>query len=368
MNTEERRPVLFVDRDGTLIKEPEDEQIDSLEKLEFLPGVFSSLSYLLSEYDYELVMVTNQDGLGTPSYPKEQFDLVQDKLITAFRNEGINFDAVLIDTSTAAAPSENRKPSTGMVKAYLNDAFDLENSFVIGDRDSDLQLAANMGTNGILLRKDDEKVVGWKEVVEIIERKLGTVSKKRESKETKIQLEVQVPGTGDYKIDTGIPFFDHMLAQVAVHGGMNIFLETKGDLEVDEHHTIEDTAIMLGKAIGELAMKQRSMYRYGFMVPMDESLATVAIDFGGRPEIIWNAGFQREYVGKLPTEMVSHFFKSFAFAAGCNLYIEVTGENEHHKVEAIFKGFARALDLALRRDKARAYLPSSKGIIDKLDT
>jgi len=203
--------------------------------------------------------------------------------------------------------------------------------------------------------------------VDSIERKFGTVCQKRESKETTIEMKLQIPGTGDYKINTGIAFFDHMLAQIAVHGGINIYLETKGDLEVDEHHTIEDTAISLGKAIGELVKKQRSIYRYGFMAPMDESLATVAIDFGGRPDIIWKANFQREYLGQMPTEMVRHFFKSFVFAAGCNLFVEVEGENEHHKVEAIFKGFARSLDLALRIDKARAYLPSSKGIIDRLN-
>lgn len=368
MKTKEKKPVLFVDRDGTLIKEPEDEQIDSLEKLEFLPGVFRSLSYLISSFDFELVMVSNQDGLGTPSYPEEQFDMVQEKLLTAFRNEGIDFDAVLIDTSTAAAPSKKRKPSTGLVEGYLSGAYDLENSFVLGDRDSDMQLAANMGVNGILIGKDGETAFGWKEAVEAIERKLGTVCLKRESRETAIEMKLQAPGTGDYKITTGIAFFDHMLAQIAVHGGMNIFLAAKGDLEVDEHHTIEDTAILLGKAMNELTRKRKTIYRYGFMAPMDESLATVAIDFGGRPDIIWRANFQREYVGQMPTEMIFHFFKSFAFAAGCNLFIEVNGENEHHKVEAIFKGFARALDLALRIDKARAYIPSSKGIIDKLGT
>ncbi len=371
------KKVLFIDRDGTLALEPKDYQLDTLNKLEFFPGVFQYLGRIAKEMDYELVMVTNQDGLGTGSFPEDTFWPTHDFMLTSLKNEGIVFDEIYIDKSMPEDNAPTRKPKTGMLTAYLNNAeYDLANSFVIGDRTSDMELAQNLGAKGILLQYDTRmaqdisaelqavislQTQSWEGVYTLLKAGERRATHARTTKETDIQIELNLDGTGQSTIDTGIVFFDHMLDQLARHGGVDITLTTKGDLEVDEHHTIEDTAIALGEAFGQALGNKLGMERYGFCLPMDDCLAQVAIDFGGRAWLMWDAKFKREMIGKMPTEMFFHFFKSFADGAKANLNIKAEGHNEHHKIEAIFKAFAKAIKMAIKRDADKLILPSTKG-------
>ena len=371
------KKVLFIDRDGTLALEPENYQLDALDKLVFYPGVFQYLGRIAKELDYELVMVTNQDGLGTDSFPEDTFWSTHDFMMTALKNEGINFSEVLIDKSLPADNAPTRKPKTGMLTAYLDNAdYDLENSFVIGDRLTDMELAANLGAKGILLQNDARmaaaipealantialKTTAWSEVYTLLKAGGRRISHERKTKETAIEIDLNLDGTGESSIDTGIAFFDHMLDQLARHGGVDLKLTTKGDLEIDEHHTIEDTAIALGEAFGKALGDKLGIERYGFCLPMDDCLAQVSLDFGGRAWLMWNAKFKRELIGKMPTEMFFHFFKSFADGAKANLNIKAEGHNEHHKIEAIFKAFAKAIRAAIKRDAEKLVLPSTKG-------
>ena len=371
------KKVLFIDRDGTLALEPENYQLDALDKLVFYPAVFQYLGRIAKELDYVLVMVTNQDGLGTDSFPEDTFWPTHDFMMTALKNEGINFSEVLIDKSLPADNAPTRKPKTGMLSAYLDNAdYDLENSFVIGDRITDMELAANLGAKGILLQNDARmataipnaltdtialKTTAWSEVYTLLKAGGRRVSHERKTKETAIEIDLNLDGTGESSIDTGIAFFDHMLDQLARHGGVDLKLTTKGDLEIDEHHTIEDTAIALGEAFGKALGDKLGIERYGFCLPMDDCLAQVSLDFGGRAWLMWNAKFKRELIGKMPTEMFFHFFKSFADGAKANLNIKAEGHNEHHKIEAIFKAFAKAIRAAIKRDAEKLVLPSTKG-------
>ncbi len=371
------KKVLFIDRDGTLALEPTDYQLDALDKLGFYPGVFQYLGRIAKEMDYELVMVTNQDGLGTASFPEDSFWPTHDFMLTALKNEGIVFDEIFIDKSLPEDNAPTRKPKTGMLTAYLNNAdYDLANSYVIGDRLSDMQLAQNLGAKGILLQYDDRMVLDisdelksvialqtqtWEAIYTLLKAGSRRAVHTRTTKETDISIELNLDGTGQSNIDTGIAFFDHMLDQLARHGGIDIALTTKGDLEVDEHHTIEDTAIALGEAFAMALGTKLGMERYGFCLPMDDCLAQVAIDFGGRAWLMWDAKFKRELIGKMPTEMFFHFFKSFADGAKANLNIKAEGHNEHHKIEAIFKAFAKAIKAAIKRDAEKLVLPSTKG-------
>ena len=371
------KKVLFIDRDGTLALEPKDYQLDALNKLEFYPGVFQYLGRIAKEMDYELVMVTNQDGLGTGSFPEDTFWPTHDFMLTSLKNEGIVFDEIYIDKSMPEDNAPTRKPKTGMLTAYLdNTQYDLANSFVIGDRMSDMELAQNLGAKGILLQYDTRmaqdisaelqtvislQTQSWEGVYTLLKAGERRATHVRTTKETDIQIELNLDGTGQSTIDTGIVFFDHMLDQLARHGGVDIALTTKGDLEVDEHHTIEDTAIALGEAFGQAIGNKLGIERYGFCLPMDDCLAQVAIDFGGRAWLMWNAKFKREMIGKMPTEMFFHFFKSFADGAKANLNIKAEGHNEHHKIEAIFKAFAKAIKMAIKRDADKLVLPSTKG-------
>ena len=363
------RKILFLDRDGTIIKEPEDQQIDSLEKLEFVPGIFSALKTLINQFDYELVMVSNQDGLGTCSYPMESFDLVQEKLIKTLKGEGIEFKEVLIDTTFPEEKSPNRKPEIGLVKNYLNELLDYDKSFVIGDRLTDLQLAKNMNIKGILLgdiRLDTNEFKvcsNWVEIVEVIRSNYRTVEYIRKTNETDIQIKISLDGTGRSEISSGIKFFDHMLEQLAKHSGMDLRIKVKGDLDIDEHHTIEDTAIALGETLKKALGNKKGIERYGFTLPMDDCLAQIAIDFGGRPWLVWEADFKREKIGDMPTEMFYHFFKSFSDAAQCNLNIKAEGTNEHHKIESIFKALAKAIKIAIKQDVNSMQIPSTKGVL-----
>ena len=371
------KKVLFIDRDGTLALEPKDYQLDALNKLEFYPGVFQYLGRIAKEMDFELVMVTNQDGLGTASFPEDTFWPTHDFMLTSLKNEGILFDQIFIDKSMPEDNAPTRKPKTGMLTAYLdNTEYDLANSFVIGDRMSDMELAQNLGAKGILLRYDSRmaeeipaelqsvialQTQSWEGVYTLLKAGERRATHIRTTKETDIQIELNLDGTGQSTIDTGIVFFDHMLDQLARHGGVDIALTTKGDLEVDEHHTIEDTAIALGEAFGQALGNKLGIERYGFCLPMDDCLAQVAIDFGGRAWLMWDAKFKREMIGKMPTEMFFHFFKSFADGAKANLNIKAEGHNEHHKIEAIFKAFAKAIKMAIKRDAEKLVLPSTKG-------
>ena len=364
------KKVLFIDRDGTLVIEPPiDYQLDSLEKLEFYPGVFQNLAKIAALNSYELVMVTNQDGLGTDSFPEDTFWPAHNKMMKAFENEGIVFDAVYIDDSFESDASENRKPGTGMLKSYMNNPeYDLENSFVIGDRVSDLQLAKNLGAKGIFIGDDGGELAtlstnSWNEIYQLLAGEQRQISISRNTAETKISLNLNLDGTGKSKIDTGIAFFDHMLDQIARHGMMDLILKVDGDLEVDEHHTIEDTMICLGEAFNKALGNKLGIERYGFTLPMDDCLAQVGIDFGGRNWLVWEADFKREYVGKMPTEMFFHAFKSFSDGAKCNLNIKAEGTNEHHKIEAIFKAFAKAIKMAVKRDMEKMILPSTKEML-----
>ena len=370
------KKALFIDRDGTLIVEPADEQIDSFEKLEFLPGVFRNLHLICKNLDYELVMVTNQDGLGTDSFPEETFWPVHNFILKALGNEGITFDDICIDRSFPLENLCTRKPELGMLTKYLQGDYDLKNSFVIGDRLTDIQLAKNLGAKGILLNSADmgeqlEKEgltshcvlisEDWDDIYACVAAPERTAEVKRTTKETDIQVRVNLDGNGVCSISTGLHFFDHMLNQIGRHAGVDLDIQVKGDLEVDEHHTIEDTALALGEAFRKAVGNKIGMERYGFCLPMDDCLAMAAIDFGGRPWLVWEAEFKREKVGDMPTEMFLHFFKSFSDAAQCNLNIKAEGTNEHHKIEAIFKAMAKAIKMAIKRDLFNFELPSTKG-------
>lgn len=359
--------VLFIDRDGTLVLEPEDEQIDSLEKLEFYPGVFQYLARIASELEYELVMVTNQDGLGSASFPEETFWPTHNKIIRALENEGVHFSEVLIDRSFPHEKLPTRKPGTAMLTHYLKGDYDLAGSYVIGDRITDIQLAQNMNCKSILLSNSSHPEAtlctpSWCEIYRYLLAIPRTGKVHRKTSETDIRVEINLDESGGSSISTGLGFFDHMLEQIARHGGIRMIVEVKGDLHIDEHHTIEDTAIALGEAFLQALGMKKGISRYGFMLPMDDCLAQAAIDFGGRPWLVWDADFHRERVGDMPTEMFFHFFKSFSDNAKCNLNIKAEGENEHHKIEAIFKAFARAIKMAVKRGETEG-IPSTKGVI-----
>ena len=355
------KKVLFIDRDGTLALEPQDYQLDSLDKLQFYPEVFRYLGKIVQEMDYELVMVTNQDGLGTESFPEEDFWSTHNFLMKTFENEGINFSEVCIDKSFPSDMAGTRKPRTGMLTSYLDGSeYSMNQSYVIGDRMTDMELAKNLGAKGIFIAL---KTTQWKEIYNFLKLDERIVIQKRTTNETDIKLVLNLDGTGKSEIDTGIAFFDHMLDQIARHGSMDLELTVKGDLEVDEHHTIEDTAIALGEAFAKALGNKLGIERYGFCLPMDDCLAQVSIDFGGRNWLVWEADFKREMIGKMPTEMFFHFFKSFTDGAKANLNIKAEGVNEHHKIEAIFKVFAKAIKVAVKRDPDKMILPSTKGTL-----
>ena len=365
------KKVLFIDRDGTLIWEPPDTfQIDSFEKLKFLPGVFTYLGKIAKELDYELVMVTNQDGLGTDSFPETTFWPVQNFIIEAFEKEGVVFSEVCIDKSFESENKATRKPKTGMLTKYLNGSYDLKNSFVIGDRLTDVKLAANLGSKSIFIKNNDaptndiDKVVEtWEEIYDFLKLPSRTGEYSRKTKETDITIKLNLDGSGKANIDTGLNFFNHMLEQIAKHGNIDLEIKAKGDLHIDEHHTIEDVGIALGEVFAKAIGNKLGIERYGFCLPMDDCLAQVALDFGGRNWIVWEAEFKREKVGDVPTELFFHFFKSFSDASKCNLNIKAEGTNEHHKIEAIFKCFAKAIKMAVKRDKENMNLPSTKGVL-----
>lgn len=363
------KKALFIDRDGTIIKEPADEQIDSLEKLEFVPGAIGGLRALMNR-GYEIVMVSNQDGLGTDSFPEETFWPAHNKMLDTLRGEGVEFDEILIDRSFPPENLPTRKPGTGMLTKYMNGDYDLANSFVIGDRLTDVMLAHNLGTKSILIANPDETdahcdlaTTDWDKIARHILSCDRRVTIMRNTSETRINVTVDLDGNGESHIDSGLKFFDHMLWQIPHHSGIMLRAECKGDLEVDEHHSMEDLAIALGEAIREALGSKVGIDRYGFVLPMDECRAMVLIDFGGRADFVWNVDFTREYVGDTPTEMYKHFFKSLCVAMKCNLHISASGENNHHLIEGVFKGFARALRMAIRRDVFSYELPSSKGVI-----
>lgn len=377
------RKVLFIDRDGTLIKEaPPTYQVDSFSKLEFYPDMFTWLSKIAQQLDYELVMVSNQDGLGTTSYPEESFSPIQNFIIRTLANEGIKFENVHIDRSFATDNSPNRKPGTGMLTSYIgNDNYDLKGSFVIGDRITDVKFAKNLGCKAIWMNNDPElganEIAGeasledsialetteWKNIYEFLRLGERTIVHERNTNETKIKIELNLDGSGKSVINTGLHFLDHMLDQLSRHSNMDLSITVNGDLQVDEHHTIEDTALALGEAIALALGNKLGVNRYGFTLPMDDSLAQVAIDFGGRNWLVWHAEFSREKIGDMPTEMFYHFFKSFSDAAKCNLNIKVEGDNEHHKIESVFKALAKCIKMAIRRDPDNMNLPSTKGIL-----
>lgn len=371
---------LFIDRDGTLVIEPPvDYQLDSLEKLEFYPKVFRNLYFIRKQLDFEFVMVTNQDGLGTSSFPEDTFWPAHNKMLKALEGEGIVFDDILIDRSFPEDNSPNRKPRTGMMGRYLSGEYDLANSYVVGDRLTDMQLAANLGAKGIWLRPSDEEAAkllaenpalspvlitdDWDKVTEFLFAGERRAVVQRTTKETDIYVEINLDGTGKTDISTGLGFFDHMLDQIGKHSGVDLVIHVKGDLEVDEHHTIEDTAIALGEALLKALGDKRGIERYGYCLPMDDCLCSVALDFGGRPWLVWDAEFHREKVGDMPTEMFLHFFKSLSDAARMNLNIKAEGTNEHHKIEGIFKALARSIKMAIRRDIYKYELPSTKGLL-----
>ena len=372
------KKVLFIDRDGTLALEPEGYQLDSFDKLVFYPEVFTYLGKIARELDFELVLITNQDGLGTDSFPEDTFWPVQHFIIQAFKNEGVIFNDICIDKSFPEDNAPTRKPRTGMLTQYIeNSEYDFKNSFVIGDRITDMELAKNLGCKGIYIANEPDlgqseatpetefpismTTTSWKEIYSFLKLEQRQVEYTRKTKETDINLQLNIDGTGKSNISTGIVFFDHMLDQLARHGGMDIQLSVNGDLEVDEHHTIEDTAIALGEAFSIALRNKLGMERYGFCLPMDDCMAQVAIDFGGRNWLVWKAEFKREMVGKMPTEMFFHFFKSFSDGAKANINIKAEGTNEHHKIEAIFKAFAKAIKVAVKRDPDKMILPSTKG-------
>ncbi|MGJ8666079.1 MAG: bifunctional histidinol-phosphatase/imidazoleglycerol-phosphate dehydratase HisB [Patiriisocius sp.] len=377
-----KKKVLFIDRDGTIIKETIDEQIDAFEKMIFYPKAFTYLGKIAKELDYELVMITNQDGLGTEVFPEETFWPVHNFILTSFENEGVKFDKVFLDRTFPHENANTRKPGTGLLTEYFSEEYDLENSFVIGDRLTDMELAKNLGSKGIFI--NDETNLGtseitvkrddldtyisvetndWQKIYEFLKLKNRVATIERITNETDIKIELNLDGKGTSNIDTGIAFFDHMLDQIARHGQMDLNISVKGDLEVDEHHTIEDTAIALGEVFSQALGDKLGIERYGFCLPMDDCLAQVAIDFGGRNWLVWEADFKREMIGKMPTEMFYHFFKSFTDGAKANLNIKAEGTNEHHKIEAIFKAFAKAIKVAVKRDADKMILPSTKGML-----
>ena len=376
--------VLFIDRDGTIILEPEDYQVDKLEKLEFYPEALFYLSKIAKELDYELVMVTNQDGLGTEVYPEDEFWPIQNFVVKTFENEGVKFSDILIDRTFAKDNHPTRKPNTGLLeRKYLNSpAYDMASSIMIGDRMTDIEFAYNFGGKGIFIDTHEDlatdelkndvskltetialKTSSWKAIYEFLKLKDRTAEIARKTNETDIKIKLNLDGTGKADIATGIAFFDHMLDQIARHGQMDLEVNVDGDLEVDEHHTIEDTAIALGEVYTKALGNKLGIERYGFCLPMDDCLAQVAIDFGGRNWLVWDADFKREMVGKMPTEMFYHFFKSFTDGAKANLNVKAEGTNEHHKIEAIFKAFAKAIKMAVKRDTEKMILPSTKGML-----
>lgn len=372
--------VLFIDRDGTLIIEPVDEQIDSFAKLQFYPGALQYLPRIAGELDFELVMVTNQDGLGTASHPEEHFWPVHNFVVKTFEGEGVTFAATHIDRTFPHEQAPTRKPGTALLMSYFDtEKYDLANSFVIGDRINDVKLAQNLGAKAIWLRNNDalgaaealeidESVVAletadWRAIYEFLKLGTRTGEHRRRTNETDIYIRINLDGKGEADIHTGLPFFDHMLDQIARHGSIDLTVHTKGDLHIDEHHTIEDTGIALGETFLQVLGDKRGIERYAFTLPMDDCLAQVAIDFGGRSWIVWDATFNREKIGDMPTEMFFHFFKSFSDAAKCNLNIKAEGENEHHKIESIFKAFAKAIKKAVKRDAENMALPSTKGVL-----
>jgi len=379
MNTKKR--VLFIDRDGTMVLEPPvDYQLDSLEKLEFYPHVFRNLNFIRTKLDFKFVMVTNQDGMGTSSFPEETFWPAHNKVMKAFENEGVTFDAIHIDSSMPQDNAPTRKPKLGMLQEYLTDDYDMTGSFVIGDRLTDVQMAKNLGCKAIFLKAATEEInasliaAGLEGICALITDKWDDITTflfageriaivARKTHETDIYVQVNLDGNGKTDIDTGLGFFDHMLDQIGKHSGIDLTIHTKGDLNVDEHHTIEDTGIALGEALLKALGDKRGIERYGFCLPMDDCLCSVALDFGGRPWLVWDAEFKRERVGDMPTEMFLHFFKSVSDASKMNLNIKAEGENEHHKIEGIFKAFARSIKMAIRRDIYKYNLPSTKGIL-----
>jgi imidazoleglycerol-phosphate dehydratase/histidinol-phosphatase len=377
------KKVLFIDRDGTLVLEPTvDYQLDSLEKLEYYPKVFQYLAKIALELDYELVMITNQDGLGTPSFPENTFWPAQNKIITAFEKEGVVFSEVLIDKTFPHENAVTRKPRTGLLTKYFSEAYDLENSYVLGDRITDMELAKNLGTKGIYLSKNtalgiDEiettqqeisdciatTTTDWAKIYEFLKLEDRVSEITRNTNETQIYIKLNLDGSGKNDIHTGLSFFDHMLDQIGRHGAMDLTIQVKGDLEVDEHHTIEDTMIAFGELFNKALGNKLGIERYGFCLPMDDCLAQVAVDFGGRNWLEWDANFKREKIGDMPTEMFFHLFKSFTDGAKCNLNIKAEGTNEHHKIEGIFKAFAKAMKMAVKRDANNMSLPSTKGML-----
>ncbi|NND79285.1 MAG: bifunctional histidinol-phosphatase/imidazoleglycerol-phosphate dehydratase HisB [Maribacter sp.] len=376
------KKVLFIDRDGTIIKETADEQIDAFEKMVFYPKVFAFLGKIAKELDYELVMITNQDGLGTDSFPEETFWPIQQFILRSFENEGVVFDKVFLDRTFPHENADTRKPGTALLTSYFSKEYDLVNSFVIGDRLTDMELAKNLGSKGIFINDNTQlgtneitvkrealnDVIAlenndWEKIYEFLKLKDRVAEVTRKTNETDIYIKLNLDGTGIGAIDTGISFFDHMLDQLARHGQMDLEIKVKGDLEVDEHHTIEDTAIALGEVFYKGLGSKLGIERYGFCLPMDDCLAQVAIDFGGRNWLVWETEFKREMIGKMPTEMFNHFFKSFTDGAKANLNIKAEGANEHHKIEAIFKAFAKAIKMAVKRDVEKMVLPSTKGIL-----
>ena len=376
------KKLLFIDRDGTFVLEPADYQVDSFQKLKFYPQVFTYLSKIANELDYILVMVTNQDGLGTDSHPEENFWPVQNFIIETFESENVKFEDILIDKTFAKDNAPTRKPNTGLLTKYFDrDIYDLDNSFVIGDRITDVKLAKNLNSKAIFINNDENlgadeilenddmenvialKTTSWKEIYEFLKLENRTSEIIRNTNETKIKINLNLDGTGKSNINTGIAFFDHMLDQIAKHGQMDLEIKVDGDLEVDEHHTIEDTGIALGEAFYQALGNKLGIERYAFVLPMDDCLAQVTLDFGGRNWINWNAEFKREMIGKMPTEMFFHFFKSFSDSAKANLNIKAEGDNEHHKIESIFKAFAKCLKSAVKRDSDKMILPSTKGML-----
>ena len=376
------KKVLFIDRDGTMIKEPADEQIDAFDKLVFYPKAFTYLGKIAKELDFELVMITNQDGLGTDVYPENTFWPVHNFIMESFENEGVVFDKVFLDRTFPHENANTRKPGTGLLTEYFSEEYDLENSFVIGDRLTDVELAKNLGAKGIFIndntnlgtdeisvkRDELDDVIAlesndWEKIYEFLKLENRTAELTRNTNETKIYIKLNLDGTGKSKISTGIAFFDHMLDQIARHGNMDLTIQVKGDLEVDEHHTVEDTMIALGEVFAKALGNKLGIERYGFCLPMDDCLAQVAIDFGGRNWLVWDAEFKREMIGAMPTEMFYHLFKSFTDGARCNLNIKAEGTNEHHKIEGIFKAFAKAIKAAVKRDSEKMILPSTKGML-----
>ena len=375
VNSITMKKVLFIDRDGTLIQEPPvDFQVDSLEKLEFMPGVFRNLYRIRKYLDFELVIVSNQDGLGTSAFPEHTFWPVHHKMLKAFENEGITFDEILIDRSLPEDNAPTRKPRLGLLQHYLQGDYDLKNSWVIGDRYSDVELARNLGARAILIDRGQVLPAeltsyrslitrDWDEVFSKIALGIRSAQIERKTAETEIRAELNLDGTGKFDISTGIGFFDHMISQLARHSGCDLIVKVTGDLHVDEHHTIEDTALALGEAFRIALGDKRGTERYGYALPMDDCMAQVLIDFGGRPWLIWGAEFKREKIGEMPSEMFMHFFKSFSDAARCNLNIKADGTNEHHKIEAIFKALARSIKMAVKRDVFSYELPTTKGVL-----